>query len=168
MHTQAYMFVASKATDLRNAVVDLVVEIGSRNINGTIRPMFDVHAKKYIGVDVSPGDGVDVVADGATYRPPVPADVVVCCEVLEHAPNARQIVENAVLMLRGGGMLILTAAGEGRAPHSAVDGGRVREGEFYRNVTRALLRKWLEDAGVAAFEITVDDSAKDIYAWAIR
>jgi hypothetical protein len=117
-----------------------------------------------VSVDVEPGPGVDVVADAATYVPPAPPACVVCCEVLEHAVTAPVIVSNAGAMLQPGGLLIVTAAGAGRAPHSAVDGGPLRPGEYYRNVEANDLLGWL--AGFDHVRVTTNRPAGDIYATA--
>jgi hypothetical protein len=141
----------------------LVVEIGGKDINGSVRPLF---GEPYVAVDVRPGPGVDVVADGATYRPELSAAMVVCCEVLEHTPDGAAICANACAMLEPGGVFFLTAAGEGRAPHSAVDGGPLPEGEFYANVTRPMLEAWL--APFAAGTIAENQTTGDIYAIAVK
>lgn len=158
MHGEAYEFILS-TTGKNKMPEGLVVEIGSRNINGTIRGCFK---EPYVATDVAPGPGVDVVADGATYEPPQPAAIVVCCEVLEHARNAPEICANAYRILAPGGVFLVTAAGTGRAPHSAVDGGRLNPGEFYRNVTETDLRAWLAD--FSECDVTVNPRANDIYA----
>lgn len=157
MHDAAFRYVARVVADLPRP--QRVVEIGSRNVNGTPRSLF-AGVESYTGIDVRPGDGVDVVADGATWQPDEPVDLVVCMEVLEHAPEAGEIVANACRMLRPGGTLILTAAGEGRAPHSASDGGPLQAGEFYRNVSADDLRQWAR-----AFETCdVETGRGDVYA----
>jgi len=111
-----------------------VLEIGSREINGEVRSLFR-KAESYTGIDLAPGAGVDLVADGATFVLEAPPDRIVCCEVLEHAPNAAAILANAWRQLAPHGWLVVTCAAPNRAPHSAVDGGPLRPGEFYRNLT---------------------------------
>lgn len=142
-----------------------VLEMGSRNVNGSVRPLFAGAA--YVGLDLLPGPGVDVVADAATWPGDGKLfDCVVSTEVLEHAPGAARICANAHRLLTPGGVLILTMAGEGRPPHSALDGGELRPGEFYRNVPRPMLAGWL-----AAFVVRLIDAAShggDIYALAVK
>jgi SAM-dependent methyltransferase len=166
MHETAYIWVRDQVAKLPDRA--RVVEIGGRDINGSVRGLFpgpwSRHA--YTSVDLVPGRGVDVVADGATFTPREPPDTVVCCEVLEHAPDAEAIVRNAHAMLCPGGALILTTATTGRPEHSAVDGGRLRRGEFYRNVRRADLERWLSD--FAEVEIVVRRAPADIYALATK
>jgi SAM-dependent methyltransferase len=148
MHTQAAAFVAL-FTDPAPAAV---VEIGSRNINGEIRHLFP--DTDWYGIDIEAGPGVNEVADGATWQPVEPVDMVVCCEVFEHCEGWRQIVKNAALMLRPGGRLIVTAAGPGRAPHSAVDGGPIRDGEYYENIDPDELWLAFKSAGFQQWRLT--------------
>lgn len=115
---------------------DPVIEIGSRNVNGSLRDLFPraPEYQTYVGIDVQDGPGVDIVADAAQWTPPERAACVICCEVLEHWMNWQGIVHNACAWLRPGGRLIITCAGAGRKPHSAIDGESLRSGEHYANI----------------------------------
>jgi hypothetical protein len=160
MHQQAFEFVATvaRAYQARGPVY----EIGSRNINGSVRALFhDVGL--YLGVDVASGPGVDLVADGATYAPPIVPRTVVCCEVLEHTADAHKIVAQAATVLEPGGLLIITCAGEGRVPHSAWDGGPLRAGEYYRNLSFGDLERWASAAGVDALRMAWSENPGDTY-----
>jgi hypothetical protein len=161
MHRQAFDFIAARARELGR--VGFVLEIGARNINGTIKNCFD--AERYVGLDVMPGPGVDVVASGADYVPETPPDVIVCCEVLEHTEEAAAICRRSIENLMPGGVLLLTMAGTGRAAHSAIDGCDLRPGEFYRNVSGADLQEWLADAG-CTLTVGENPAAGDTYALA--
>lgn len=163
MHQAAFDFVT--ATIRAHGARGPVYEIGSRNINGSIRMLFSV-AEGYHGIDLEDGPDVDAVADAATYVPPVVPQTVVCCEVLEHADTAEQIVRQAAQVLAPGGRVILTMAGPCRMPHSAVDGGQLRAGEFYRNVTPDMLRDWLR--GFEHIALTENADAGDLYATAVK
>jgi len=162
MHHAAYTFIAQEAARLGSCA--FVVELGSRDVNGSVRHLFDTD--QYIGVDWVPGPGVDVVADAEHYTPDAAPDVVICAETLEHAPNAAAICAQALRVLAPGGVFIMTAAGEGRLPHSAIDGGPLRQGEFYHNVTAAELEGWL--SGFTEARITTNPHAGDIYARAVK
>lgn len=163
MHAAAYAFIAAEVRTLSPRVV---LEIGSKNINGSVRPLFQ--ASRYIGIDVAPGHGVDVVASGATYVPPEPPDVVVCCEVFEHAEEAPAICAHVASLLPAGGTFLLTMAGVGRRPHSAIDGGPLRAGEFYRNVTPDDLAEWLPASAWTEVTIQTNPALGDLYARATR
>jgi SAM-dependent methyltransferase len=142
-----------------------VCDLGSRNVNGGARDVFG-DAAFYVGVDVRPGDGVDVVADAADWHlgPRLLFDLVVCTEVLEHAGNAAAICANAYRLLRSGGVFLVTAAGVKRAPHS-VDGHKLPDGEHYAGVSEADLRAWLTGFAVVLIQ---DRDGQDIYALAMK
>ena len=160
MHPEAFDFVSRIRTEIKPTSV---VEIGSRDVNGSVRPLFE--GLPYVGVDAVAGPGVDVVANGRGYRPELTPDCIVCCECLEHTPFAQEICVNAFEILAPGGVLILTAAGEGRAAHSGIDGHLLRPGEeFYRNVTETMLREWLSPF----HRVTITLRPPDIYAVAWR
>lgn len=136
MHPEAYEFVKYHVGQLS------VLEMGSYDVNGSIRPLFPFF--DYTGLDRVPGPGVDVVGDAGTWYSPKAFDVVVCCEVLEHAENWRAIIENAHRLLRPGGRFIGTAAGPGRAAHTC--GGAAMPDpptEYYGNICPVELRNQL-------------------------
>lgn len=123
-----------------------VVEFGSRNVNGSARDVFP--GLEWIGVDIEDGPGVDVVCGAEEYSPPWSPSAVICCEVLEHAEHWQEIVRNASRILwQDGGTFVLTCAGPGRQPHSAIDGGPLRDGEYYRNLSAAEIRAACLEAG---------------------
>lgn len=127
MHQAARQFVSKHAST--EALTAL--ECGARDVNGTVRDMFP--NATWTGIDIGDGPGVDVVADFADYRHPEPVSLVLSTEVLEHTPRWRDIVASAARNLAPGGRFIVTAAGPGRAPHSATDGGPVGD-EHYENI----------------------------------
>lgn len=159
MHAEAFAFVERSLSSIRPR--GRVVELGSRNINGSIRPWF-ASAASYTGVDMVAGPGVDVVADAVTFEPDQPPDVVLCLEVLEHSPEAAAIVANAARILKSGGWFLVTCATDPRAPHSAVDGGALHPSEYYRNVPPGDLYAWVTGAGLSIEQFEVDGAAGDL------
>lgn len=140
-----------------------VLEMGSRDVNGTARPLFK--RCRYLGIDLMNGPGVDRVANAATFDTSERFDTILCTEVFEHTPDAERICKNAHRLLRPGGVFLVTAAGEGREPHSGFDGEAPDEGEYYENVTEEMLRGWLAGAGFCGIIVTTE-SPGDIYALA--
>jgi len=142
MHNEAYAFVRQFATDEPISVI----EIGSRNINGSVRMLFP--NATWTGIDLYDGPGVDVVGSALDYVPPDTVDAVICCEVCEHAAEWRELIAHARWWLKPGGKFIITCAGPGREPHSHIDGCQLRDDEFYENVSVDELRDALIDSGL--------------------
>ena len=147
MHAEAFRFVRMFAT---NDAID-VIEIGSRDINGSVRALFP--AANWIGLDLHSGPAVDVVCDAEHYQPADKVDLVICCEVLEHAANWRELIRVAASWLRPDGRLIVTCAAPGREPHSAIDGEhRLLDGEHYENLTADEVADAMRAAGLGWIE----------------
>ena len=163
MHDAAYAYVQRALARVPRPT--RVLELGSRNVNGSVRDLFGPEVD-YCGIDVRPGVGVDVVADAANFGKDYDYDLVICCEVLEHSPEGAVICANAHRVLNWGGVLIVTTAYTGRAPHSGLDGGTLRHGEYYRNVTFDDLYDWLAPFAAAAYE--TNQTAHDLYATAVK
>jgi SAM-dependent methyltransferase len=144
-----------------------VLEIGSRNINGSVRYLF-TDAATYVGVDPVDGPDVDIVGDGATIEVLFDSfDVVVCTEVLEHVDDtiAAAIIANAHRHLVPGGRFVMTCAGPGRGAHSAIDERPIRPWEFYRNVDDVTLAVWLANVGFQRWEIEPLGADMRCVAW---
>lgn len=161
MHAEAFRFIERSIQAIPTP--RSVIEIGSKNINGTPRTLLSPDIA-YVGVDQVAGPDVDVVADGATYVPAKKADLVLCCEVLEHATNPEALMRNVVACAKRGGHVIVTCATIGRVPHSGIDGGALRRGEPYRNITPPELLSWLDRTRILVSE--VDLGRGDLYVLA--
>jgi hypothetical protein len=161
LHAEAFGFVAWAVKD---RTFGTVLEIGGRNINGSVRDLFPSAA--YTTLDIAPGDGVDIVADAADRTPTATYDCVVCCEVFEHTPRWPEILHTMAAALDLGGTAIVTAASLDRAPHSAVDGGPLRDGEYYGNVNPHHLAAAMRAAGFTG-QVSVHPRG-DVYATATK
>lgn len=150
MHGAAYLWVRDHAPDEPGHVLD----IGGRNVNGSPRSCFP-EAASYTVLDIMPGEGVDIVADAATWQPNRVYDTIVCCEVFEHTPDWPKILHTCERALSPSGTLILTMAGPGRGEHSAHDGQALRPGEHYANVSSSTLLLAAKDAGFRNVYVTV-------------
>lgn len=143
-----------------------VIEIGSRDINGSARAFWP--NARWVGLDLHPGPAVDIVCDAETYRPEAPVDMVICCEVLEHAANWRELIAVAATWLKPGGRFIVTCAGPGRAEHSAIDGGSLRSDEHYASISQDQLAEELYYAGFHHIDVGGEDVAKDTRATGLK
>jgi len=87
-----------------------VIEIGSKYVNGSVRPFIErfLHPKEYIGVDIEPGKFVDVVlaaSDLVDYFGEESFDVVISTETLEHIKDWRSAINNMKRILKVGGYI---------------------------------------------------------------
>ena len=137
-HIEQRNFFESLRDTVPEAFVDVrVLEIGSLNINGTIRDFFQ--AKDYVGVDVAPGVGVDVVAQGERLvYPDNSFDVTVSAECFEHNPQWVATFWNMWRM--SSRHVMMTCASEGRAEHGTTattpeDSPLTLHWDYYRNLT---------------------------------
>jgi SAM-dependent methyltransferase len=119
-----------------------VLEIGSANVNGSIRPFFT--SSHYTGVDLAPGPDVDVVASGHEVAlPDNSIDLTISCECFEHNPKWLETFLNMHRMTKAGGVCLITCASRGRPEHGTT---RTRPfdspsslsigWDYYRNLNR--------------------------------
>ncbi len=163
MHAEAMGWVARFATDDPISILDL----GGRDVNGSPRRLFP--AATYTVLDALPAIDVDIIADAAMWNPDGRRwDLALMCEVCEHAPDWPAIIATAFKALWPSGRLIVTTAAPGRPPHSGIDGGPLRFGEYYANVDPAALREALEQAGFTDITVDVQPSPADVRAVATK
>lgn len=123
-----------------------VLEVGSRNVNGSVRKFF---SGPYVGLDMEEGDGVDLVNSSAK----IPFskgkfDVVVSTEVVEHDPTFWLSMQEVGRVMRKGGWLLLTTRGIGFQYHAyPMD---------YWRFTHDGMRELLQIAGLDEVELTED------------
>jgi hypothetical protein len=93
-----------------------IMEIGSYNVNGTIKNSFEF--EKYFGIDLSPGPNVDIVGSG--HEIDLLSEGINLCissECFEHNPFWKETLENMAKHLTGGGYIVITSAINGRLEH---------------------------------------------------
>jgi SAM-dependent methyltransferase len=152
-----------------------VLEIGSLNINGTVRDFFE--NCEYVGLDVAEGNGVDVVCEGQNYDAPDNSyDVVCSAECFEHNPYWLETFENMIRLCKPGGFVFFTCATEGRPEHGTsrstpldspltVDQGW----EYYRNLNESDFQQFINfDDQFKYYGFEVNDESKDLYFWGIK
>lgn len=95
-----------------------VLDVGSRDINGSVREFFSevpmTPPGEFVGIDFIDGPGVDVVMnahDLLGHFKPNSFDLVTCCETLEHDDNFWVTVENMRQLVRPGGWLFISTPG---------------------------------------------------------
>lgn len=136
-----------------------MVDVGSLDINGSCRGLFS--RCHYVGIDLHEGLNVDVVGRAhevlgvvaedcrrkveSHYRswleyPSPVIDTMLSCECLEHDRYYDKTLRSMYENLRVGGLMLITAAGDGRPEH-----GTHKErpqdspatNDYYRNISNA-------------------------------
>jgi hypothetical protein len=149
-------------------VGEYVLEIGSLNINGSIRPFFEKCT--YVGVDLGEGADVDVVARGEdlTYEDGA-FDVVASCECFEHNPEWVATLKNMIRMASG--LVFFSCATTGRKEHgtrrtSPQDAPFC--GDFYANLTEEDVRREIDLSVFKRYEFSTNSDCHDLYFWGIK
>jgi SAM-dependent methyltransferase len=134
-HPQQARFVARAAA--LHPLDGPLLEIGSLDVNGSVRSCFPRSAP-YVGIDLGPGRGVDVVASGHDFGRDASFATVVTTECLEHDPGWATTLANIARVLRPGGVLVLTCATTGRHEHGTTRTSPAMSpstNDHYRNLT---------------------------------
>lgn len=142
-----------------------VIEMGSLDINGSVRGHFS--GGTYVGVDLAPGPGVDLVSGAHEIdHPDGSYDVAISSDCFEHNPCWLETFRNMLRLTREGGLVLFTCASTGYREHgtrrSAPEASplTIAAGwDYYLNLTEADftrrldLRRWCSDyAFVADYE----------------
>ena len=140
-----------------------VLEVGSYNINGSVRELF-AGAKEYIGIDSRSGPGVDYVmnahdlAFAVGYSEVVTTglfDIVVSTEMLEHDPQFWLSLAEMGRVLKPNGLLIVTARGNGFPLHDF-------PGDYYRFMPESF-PELFKLAGCEVIEVREDPEAPGVF-----
>ncbi|MCK0208569.1 class I SAM-dependent methyltransferase [Starkeya koreensis] len=121
-----------------------VVELGSQNVNGTLRDHCPPGAN-YLGLDMAPGAGVDLVVDPARPLPlaDASADVIVTSSAFEHDACFWQTFVELARILKPGGFLYVNAPSNHHFHRYPVDCWR-----FYPDAGHALAL-WSRRSGIS-------------------
>lgn len=146
-----------------------VLEIGSMDVNGSIREVFA--SDSYIGVDLAPGPGVDFVGSGATICLNSQFDYVIASEVFEHNPFWHETLQNMFAHVKSDGWILLTMATTGRFEHGTLrtdptdSPGTSKVGlDYYRNISYHDLESAIKNLLPKDYIIVVQNRTFDLYA----
>jgi len=100
-----------------------VLEVGSKYVNGSVRPLIErfCSPKEYVGVDIEHGKFVDLILPAeklVEYFGSESFDVVIATELLEHVRNWRLVVDNLKDVLKRGGYIYITTRSYGFPFHA--------------------------------------------------
>lgn len=145
-----------------------VLEVGSLNINGSIREFFT--GCDYLGVDLGPGRDVDMVCPGELLDfADGEFDVACSCECFEHNPKWLETFVNMVRMSRG--LVFFSCATIGRPEHgtprtSPTDAPYC--GDYYKNLAEQDFRELDLDSLFVDYAFSTNDHTHDLYFWGVK
>lgn len=165
MHPTAYKNCEEFKNAYHDSMIELndeykIIEIGSKDINGSLRPIFPP-GLEYIGVDLVEGDGVDVILEDP-YKFPFEdesADVIVCNSVFHHVELFWVLYLEIMRILKPHGLFYLNIPSNGDFTCSPIDCWR-----FYPDSGDALVT-WGKRNGInsALLESYVSGQNKGIW-----
>jgi SAM-dependent methyltransferase len=148
-----------------------VLEVGSLDINGSVRHFFD--STEYVGVDVAPGPCVDLVGKGEELDYPDNSfDVTVSVECFEHNPEWAATFANMWRMTSA--HVIMTCASEGRPEHGTRNSHPdsspfTLDWDYYRNLTEADFAEQFDlDEMFSSWSFEYNSGAFDLYFYGLK
>jgi len=119
-----------------------ILELGSYNINGSLRNIFD-NSNKYVGLDVTNGPGVDIVYEGKNIPINENFDLCISCECFEHNPHWLNNFTQMIEIANQDGVVAFTCASIGRHEHgteatnpkSSI--GSMKKWNYYKNLKKS-------------------------------
>ena len=146
-----------------------VLEIGSLDINGSVRQFFE--SCNYVGCDLGVGKGVDIIAHGhmLDYEDNH-FDTSISCECFEHDEHWKETFANMVRMTRN--LVIFTCASTGRAEHGTTE-HNPQDAPFTNDYYKNLTQKDFEDVFnldklFKEYMFSYEPSSHDLYFYGVR
>lgn len=156
MHDSVLRFVRTSTRELGPGIE--VLDVGAYDVNGSARTVFDGLEHTYLGIDLNDGPGVDIAGDAHELDKLIDGrqfDVVLCLEMLEHDSAPWVTAAQLAWACRPGGVVLVTARGNGFPLHNEPDCFRFME---------AGLRAVLEAGGLQVLRIQPDPQVSGWFA----
>lgn len=146
-----------------------VLEVGSLNINGSVRQFF-INCN-YVGVDISEGNGVDIV--GYAHTLPLADDsfdTVISCECFEHDKHWKETFQKMWNVAKG--LVIFSCATTGRPEHGTTATSPADSpftNDYYKNLTEKDFREAFDlDDMFSKYQFSVNQRPEDLYFWGLK
>lgn len=146
-----------------------VLEVGSQNINGSVRSHFK--DCNYLGIDLGEAPGVDLVVSIVDYIHPEEYNTLISSEMLEHCKEWEQALRQMYENIKPGGMMILTCAGPSRQEHGTHNHSS-QDSKFtldhYRNISTEDFESILPKELFTEYSLGLYRGDCDLYFWGIK
>lgn len=149
-----------------------VIEIGSLNINGTVRDFFS-DPTSYLGLDLIEGKDVDLVCPGNEFQSnDKEYDVAISTECFEHDKHWIETFLNMHRLVHEGGLVVFTCASTGRHEHgttrtSPQDSPATTD--YYHNVSmKEFMDAIIVEDMFSSYSFEYNAETCDLYFWGIK
>ncbi len=146
-----------------------VLEVGSQDINGSVRKHFK--NCDYLGIDLGEASGVDLVVSIIDFSRENEYDVVISSEMLEHCKEWDLALLQMYKNTKPGGMFILTCAGPNRQEHGTSN-HTPQDSAFtldhYRNISIEDFSSILPKEMFRESSLPLERGNTDLYFWGIK
>lgn len=146
-----------------------VLEVGSQNINGSVRSHFT--NCEYLGIDLGEAPGVDLVTSIIGFHKPGEYDMVISSEMLEHCREWKEALAQMYINTKPGGMFLLTCASDNRQEHGTHN-HTSQDSKFtldhYRNISVEDFRGVLPSALFKEYDLGLYRGGCDLYFYGIK
>lgn len=170
VHPESYQFVEMvKAEYPQYFTGKKVLEVGSLDINGSVRQFFT--DCDYTGIDIAEGNGVDYVSKAHEYVCPETHDVVISSEMLEHDKFWQQSLKQMYDNLKAGGLLAISCAGPARPEHGTTRTDTYSSPfttDYYRNISKEDLLGVLPSELFSECTIGYARGQEDLHFWGVK
>lgn len=146
-----------------------VLEVGARNVNGSVRDLFE--DCDCIGLDLVPGEGVDLVCHAREFVRPGEFDTVISTEALEHDRHWRDSLRQMAENLTPGGLLVVTCAGPGRQEHGTTEhepDDSPATNDYYQNLRIADVAPVLPCDEFDRLRLAYERDRQDLVCWGVK
>jgi predicted SAM-dependent methyltransferase len=106
----------------------IILDLGSQDINGTYKPLFNQPGWMYLGIDISDGKNVDIVVSNTYSWKNIPsdyADVFVSGQTFEHIDYIWLTMKEIFRVLKPGGLCCIIAPSSGIEHKYPIDCWRI-------------------------------------------
>lgn len=146
-----------------------VIDCGSLDVNGSLKDLFT--NCYYVGVDIAPGNNVDIVSTiHALNFKDETFDVVVSAEMFEHDEYWKESLQKMYDMCKKGGLIAISCAGKGRAEHGTTRTGAIwgTSNDYYMNIEPHHIQEIFTDNMFTSKEYQENQNTKDTYFYGIK
>jgi SAM-dependent methyltransferase len=148
-----------------------VLEVGSLNINGTVRIFFQ--DCDYVGVDIGPGKDVDLICPGHELTFPINTfDTTISCECFEHDKFWVRTFKKMYDLTKHNGLVVFSCATIGRPEHGTTRTSPADApftNDYYRNLTAEDFEGAFDlDNMFSEYQFAVNQWPADLYFYGVK